>query len=420
MSSRAFAGELNSSVDSAHDAFGAAVLGVLSHRAATAGHLAEALRRDPSLAAVHAIRGFGLRSLGRRALLPDVRSHLSAGRACLPDDPARGARERALLDALEAFLDDRGPEASDLLERRLTVEPRDLLTAKLLHGARFMLGDAEGMLRGTELALEGFDDADPQRGWLLGCRAFARCELGEAELAERDGHAAVERNRGDVWAIHAVAHARWARHDHRGALEWLVAHRAPLDGGNNFSGHVAWHEALLWTELGRPDEALRAFDARVAIYPTDDYREVSNACSLLYRLERRGVDVGARWDRWVAIARERSGDHQSPFADAHFVLALTERGLPGEADRFIESLARSVREHDEGHDARVAREVGLPLARAIADGSPARVRALLPALSRMGGSRAQRALFGWIASRGDTVRAGRAPAGAEACAWPTS
>jgi len=91
------------------------------------------------------------------------------------------------------------------------------------------------------------------------------------------------------------------------------------------------------------------------------------------------------------------------FADAHFMMAAAAAGRPGEAERLLESLERFAtgpEYHNGGTEADVARDVGLPLCRAVLAHRRGRygeaVDALLPhraALNRIGGSRAQRDLF---------------------------
>ena len=67
-----------------------------------------------------------------------------------------------------------------------------------------------------------------------------------------------------------------------------------------------------------------------------------------------------------------------------------------EASRFARSMQRTESMRAPGLGQRVSREVGVPLVEAIAEGSADAFDALTPALHRIGGSHAQRALCGWI------------------------
>src|SRR5262245_58992569 len=89
-------GELTTESTTAAAAFGRAVTGLLGHRRDTADHLNLTLAADPELAAVHCLRGFGLRSLARRDLLPAARAALEHAQRSIA---SRGAtsRERRLV-----------------------------------------------------------------------------------------------------------------------------------------------------------------------------------------------------------------------------------------------------------------------------------------------------------------------------------
>ena len=92
---------------------------------------------------------------------------------------------------------------------------------------------------------------------------------------------------------------------------------------NNFRYHVWWHKALLHMDKGEFDVALGLYDARIRADKTDDYRDISNATSLLMRLELEGVDVGPRWHELADLAEARTDDGCLVFADLHYMLALT-------------------------------------------------------------------------------------------------
>ena len=76
---------------------------------------------------------------------------------------------------------------------------------------------------------------------------------------------------------------------------------------NNFRFHVWWHKALLHLDRGELDTALALYDAKIRDEKTDDYRDISNATSLLVRLELEGVNVGTRWQE---LADAVGGSHR--------------------------------------------------------------------------------------------------------------
>src|SRR5215207_6079809 len=52
---------------------------------------------------------------------------------------------------------------------------------------------------------------------------------------------------------------------------------------------MAWHLALFHLETGDHDRVLAIYDTQVRPHPTDDFRDVANAVSLLWRFEQEGA-----------------------------------------------------------------------------------------------------------------------------------
>lgn len=390
--------EITSSSQQAVRALDDAILGLASHRAATAAHLRAALEADPGLVVAHCMAGFGARLLGRRDAWPDAHRSAAKARASLE---ARGGteREELLTRSLEAWCAGAPLAAVDHLESALARTPLDLLTVKLSHALQFMLGRPSGMRRSLERVLPAWEARDtPGRGLVLGCYAFVLNETGEVGRAERVGRAALEEDPIDPWGVHAVTHALYTVGRLREGLAWLAAHERSLEGANNFAGHVHWHRALLLIALDELDEVLRIHDEHVAIHGTRDYRDVVNAATLLYRLERLGAHVGNRWDVLVEAASARLGDHALGFADVHYVLALVRGGKLADASRFVASMqaAASAR---VGIEAETTRDVAVPVAEAFVatsdrpDQTVSTLASIAPSLLRLGGSRAQREIF---------------------------
>ena len=398
----AFAGKLRSDVPAARASFGRAVESLMGHRADTADHIEATLAADPSMAAAHLLRGFALRVLGRRDLLPGIHTALESAKATFQK---RGAepREQALYEALSLWTQGAAPRAAERLDRHLAVDPCDLLLIKLTHSLRFMIGDNKGKRQSIESVLPSFEESSPGFGFVLGCHAFALEETGELKAAERTGHRALELETKDVWALHAIAHVLYEDHRPEEGVLWLAEREPLLEGVNNFAGHLAWHEALFHIDSRCPSSALDLYDRRIAIYPPRDYRDVSNATSLLLLLEGRGFDLASRWSALADIARERLGDHGLAFADIHYVLALAGTGQMDESRIFIASMRRAVEGRGDEFDARVSLDVGIPLAEAVVAsraGYHARARELVDLVARdverIGGSHAQRRVIDWL------------------------
>ena len=285
------------------DALEKAVTSFLAHRSDLAGQLFAALAADPDLVAAQCLAGFSYLLLGRAELFPLARcAHESARTALL----ARGgtARERALADALGAWVNDGGMDKSAaILDAALAAEPCDAMSTKLVQSIGFMLGDAAGMRRSITAALDAWTPDMPGYGFMLGCHAFALEETGALAGAEMLGREALAREPDDVWGCHAVAHVYETRGEPAHGLAWLMLHEPRWDAVNNFARHMFWHRALFHLARNEADIALGLYDTNIRGAKTDDYRDVANAASLLLRLEARGLRVGDRWRELADIAR---------------------------------------------------------------------------------------------------------------------
>jgi hypothetical protein len=77
-------------------------------------------------------------------------------------------------------------------------------------------------------------------------------------------------------------------------------------------------------DLGRYDAVLDLYDTEIRAERTDDYRDISNATSLLMRLELDGIEVG---DRWAGTGRPGRRPDRGRQPD------LRRSALPAGADR---------------------------------------------------------------------------------------
>jgi hypothetical protein len=392
-----FGGRHSSANGSAVAAYEEAVLGIVSHRPTVTPALQLALATDPGFTAAHSLKGLAAVILARAELRESARSALAEAEAARAAHGGCTASEATLITALAEAVDGRLSAAADLVDRHVAMQPWGLLAIKLSHALRFMLGDSAGMLATTLSVLPAWDASMPGYGFLQGCHAFGLEENGQLQAAERAGHTALAHEPMDAWALHAVSHVHETLGRTEQGVSWLEGARPVWTRCNNLSFHMAWHLALLYVEQERDGGALAIYDAEVRPQPTDDFRDMANAVSLLWRLRQEGVEVGRRWDELRQIARRRRQDTTLMFASLHYLMALVATGETAAAHELVAAIAaRAV--SGQGDQARVAARVGLGLAKAIlgiADRRSGRMALdqLARATPQLGGSHIQRDVF---------------------------
>ena len=278
--------------------------------------------------------------------------------------------------------------------------PEDALATKIGHAIRFMLGDRHGMRRSLEAVLPACDAQNPALGYLLGCHAFALEETGDYARAESAGRRALGLAPDDAWGLHAVAHVYDMTCDSRGGLDWLEGREAAWEHCNNFRYHVWWHKALMHLDQNEIDAVFELYDTGIRRDHTDDFRDISNATSLLMRLELEGHEVGHRWDELADISERRTGDACLLFADLHYMLALIGGGRETATRRMARRfLADAQHENADEMTARMA-EPGLAAARGLEAFGEGDYKTAFVNLKRArgtmqlaGGSHAQRDVF---------------------------
>jgi hypothetical protein len=116
---------------------------------------------------------------------------------------------------------------------------------------------------------------------------------------------------------------------------------------------------------------------------------------MLFRLQRQGVDVGARWDELAEKAEGRIGDCLSAFTLPHWMMALCATGRLAAAERMLAAM-RDYAGANAGTNARIVRDAAIPVCTALLHRARGEFReavaVMRPALGGMhelGGSLAQ-------------------------------
>jgi tetratricopeptide (TPR) repeat protein len=351
-----------------------------------------ALGRDPGFVMGHCLVAGAIVTTTERSGEAALRQAVEAGEALARDATER---ERRHLAAARAWLEGDYDRAVDRYARIAAEHPRDLLALQVAHLGDFMVGRQTGLRDHVAQVLHAWDPSTPGYGYVLGMYAFGLEETGDHPRAEEVGRRAVELDPRDAWASHAVAHVMEMQGRIDEGIAWLEATSGGWDPDNTFSFHNFWHLALYHLDAGDADGALSLYDRRIRPHRSDVALEMVDASALLWRAHLLGHDVGRRLEALAEDWARRIDDGYYAFNDAHALMALLGAGRAGEARRLLAGLERHAA--GAGTNARMVREVGLPLCRALEAFSRGEHAACVDGILairdhavRFGGSNAQR------------------------------
>ena len=379
-------------------AFDHLVAGYLTQRVDIPARLAAVLDADPDFALAHCMKGYFAMLGFKQAIVPVAVQEARIAHTLAAD---ASPRERSHVAALTAWTEGELDRAIAVWESILRVHPQDVVAFRLAHFVNFWLGRPQDMVASVERVIPAWSADIPGYASMLACQSFAHEEAGNYLAAEPLGRRAIELDPGDLWAAHAIAHVMESQGRRSEGILWLTALAPNWEGSHNLQHHLWWHCALFMLEHGDHASALDLYDTRfrnlaapLTVASPDVYIDVQNAASMLFRLQRLGVDVGDRWEELADKAEARIGDCQSAFTLPHWMMALTATGRTAAAEKMIEGMRTFAQGH--GTVASIVRDYVLPIARAQvahAAGRHAEALALMrPALGgmyRLGGSHTQ-------------------------------
>jgi tetratricopeptide (TPR) repeat protein len=368
---------------------------MLGYRADPVALAEEAIAEQPDFAMAHAFRAGLMVMSMERACLAEAEASVAAGEAIAHANE----RERAHLAAARAWCEGDFAAAHRRYAAISVEHPRDLFALQVAHQFDFFLGDAAGLRDRPFRAMRAWREAEPGFTWLLGMQAFGLEECGEYDAAEDAGRMALALHPEDAWAVHAVAHVMEMTGRDVEGVAFLAQRERDWVPATMLAVHNWWHRALFHLERAEFDRVLAIYDASVApgvarseAQPT---LEMLDASAMLWRLLLRGAETGGRfaalsraWDQW-------GGEGFYAFNDLHAVMAHLGAGREEMAAQVQGAMRRAAA--GQGTNARLTREVGLPLAEgfhAFARGDYRRAVELIapvrPRAIAFGGSNAQR------------------------------
>jgi len=323
----------------------------------------EALRLAPDFVLGHVFRATVLMTSTERRLAEQARVSVASAEALLS---GANERERGLAGAARRLVDGDWDGACAAFDRVLVDHPRDAFAIQSAHLMDFFRGDALNLRNRISRVLPHWNASVPGYSYILGMHAFGLEECNQYPQAEETARRALDLERRDGWAVHAVAHVMEMQGRVDEGVEWLTSREADWAPDNGFAFHNYWHLALFHLDRQRHADALALYDTRVHPAPPEFALQLLDATALLWRLHLDGVDLGGRAgvvaDNWAARLDTERGFYA--FNDLHAMMAFTMAGREAEAARLLADLEWSI-EHGGRSNRMMAREVGLPLCRAI-------------------------------------------------------
>jgi len=384
----------------ARDAVERALWRMMSFYDVPLADLDQAIAADPGWALPHVMKAGFLASLTEPSMLGQAQAHLQAAQALERPAPPH---ERAHLEAVRRVLDGRWHAACETWDAVLLEQPRDALALQWAHLWDFYRGDANGLRLRPARALPDWDQGDPLHPCVLALHAFGLEECNLYPQAEEAGRRALAADARVPWAVHAVAHVMemQGRFDDGGT--WLRQHQPHWADGNGFACHLWWHKALFRLEALDLAGVLRLVDSHLSGDALQITLQRVDAAAMLWRLHLLGQDMSAAARALLAGWPPDDDDAgYYAFNDVHRVLALLVTGDVAAAESWLARCAGRAFAPEDKRRANhaMAREVGLPLMRALLAFARGDCRAAAEALyavrslaQRFGGSHAQRDLI---------------------------
>jgi tetratricopeptide (TPR) repeat protein len=327
---------------------------LLTHRGTPAAEIDRVLADDPRCVLGHCLRAaLIVRSdaVGERSSLA---ASVSAIEAACPDknDPARRHASAA-----RVWLAGNPVQAAELYGAIVTDRPRDILALVVAHALDFRLGRRRIMRDRIARLMPHWHKGVHGFASVLAMYAFALEENGQYRRAEKMARRALAIDPRHPGAIHVVAHVLEMQGRAREGLEFLAATESAWGQGTDLSVHLAWHRALFQLDTDNPASALATYDAQIAIAGAPGMSVLADASALLWRLQLRDIEIGARWQLLADHWETQTFAGARPFYIVHALMAFAAAGRAAAVGRVFEALPRA---HMGGASASIPEDALVP------------------------------------------------------------
>lgn len=377
----------------ARDAYVRGVDSILSATAGFERDLGQAMQADPQFALAQAALARGLFAVQR---VPEARAQIAKAK-----ELAAGAspREQAHVNALALAIEGKPVDALAATREHLAHHPRDAMVLAPATGVFGLIGFSGRQEREPELYefLRGFAPAYGDDWWFESMLAFAACEHGRLEEARAQIERSMAANPANAHGAHIKVHVLYEMGEPQAGADYLRDWMPGFDREGLLHCHLSWHVAIFALELGRTEDAWRAY--RAGVHPGGSWgpalNVVTDGVSFLWRAELAGqARESGLWSEMKGYLHGNFPKSGVAFVDVHAALACVANGDGEGLGKLVEELRERVA---------AGRAPAGPVVPLLAEGLGAygagqwdRAADLLgkalPETVRIGGSRAQRDL----------------------------
>ncbi|XP_053574990.1 tetratricopeptide repeat protein 38 [Bombina bombina] len=370
------------------------------------GCLSRMKAADPNFVMGHVIsNGVELIGTGRSPLLDKELDNEIRTMVELSKTQPLTERERIHVAAVEAFGKGNLPKASDLWEKILRDHPTDLLALKSAHDAYFYLGCQTQMRDSVARVLPFWSPKVPLSSYVKGMYSFGLVETNFYDQALKVANEALAVEQKDAWSVHTVAHVYEMKADLEKGLSFLKTTEQNWEDRDMLACHVYWHWALYFIEKGEYEAALTLYDDHIApiCFSRESMLDIVDTCSMLYRLQLEGVNVGDRWSKLTDITNKHAKDHVLIFNDLHFLMSSLGSKDHEMTAQLMDSMQEVAKSPGENCQHALIDPIGYPLCKALVeydngnyDKAVDLIQPIRYQILEIGGSNAQRDLFNQV------------------------
>lgn len=336
----------------------------------------------------------------------DVSSTEIANLKALANKLSKTLTKRELLhvEAIECLSQGNIPSACDYWEKILVDHPTDFLAINFSYFSYFYIGFKEQMRDSISRILPFWNKSIPFYDQLFGMLGFGLIQTNYWKEGEKMARKALEMEKANVWAIHALAHSKEYQNDTLAGIDLIKSTEKDWEGCDFLKVHMYWHLCLFHIENNEHDIAIDINNSKIIMsaLQNNSKNDLIDAVSLITRLKLDGVieDFKEEIQKLVDIFKPYAKYHGYLFNDLHILMLFSLQNDEKLIDEYLESFQEYIKNDSNDYLRNVNRELGSQINISILEYNKCNFDSVVENLyptkskwSRMGNSNAQKDIF---------------------------